>query len=120
MILVRYKFTKNSVMGVLKDDVGGTYYTLENAKTLIPTGKYRVEVNLSPHFKKLLPLLYNEQVPACRGVRIHNGNYYYQSEACVLVGNTASLKSESLGLSTQALNQLLKNCGKFLEIKNIE
>lgn len=120
MRLYRFKRTKTSVMGILKDDVGGNYFTLENASTLIPTGVYKVEVNHSPHFRKDLPLVYNESVPASRGIRIHSGNTAKDSKGCICVGNTSSLNNEYVGYSSKALAQLLKNCGKVLEITDIE
>lgn len=119
MQLIRFKKTKASVMGVLKDDVGGTYFTIENAETLIPEGFYDVEVNRSPKFKKDLPLIYNDLVPASRGIRIHSGNKAKDSQGCILVGNTSSLNNEYVGYSSKALDQLLRNCGRSLEIESI-
>lgn len=120
MKLTRIRTRKSAVMGILTDDVGGIYFTLENAATLIPAGEYNVEINLSPRFKKKLPLVYNESVPASRGIRIHNGSNGYDSKGCILVGNTASLSAMSIGLSQAALKQLMGSCGTKLEIVSIE
>lgn len=60
--------------------------TLENADKLIPCGMYNVEVNNSPKFKRDLPLIFNINNPASRGLRLHAGNYPEDSAGCVLVG----------------------------------
>lgn len=123
MIFTRFKTTKTAVMGVLKDDKGGTYFVLENAMTLIPAGKYTIEVTYSPKFKRDLPLLVGipgtdtASVTADRGVRIHSGNTSGDSRACPLVGNTADLAAMSIGASKAALEQLLKSfSGKNAEL----
>ena len=119
MRLYRYKRTKNAVLGILKDDVGGTYHTLENASTLIPASFYEVKVCYSPRFEKVLPILVSPAVPASRGVRIHAGNKWNDSQGCVLVGNSCFLNTCVLGDSLNALNQLLKNVGKTLTIEEL-
>lgn len=52
--------------------------------TAIPTGIYKVIVNLSPKFKRLLPRLLN--VPFFDGILIHRGNTEKDSSGCILVG----------------------------------
>lgn len=86
MILRRYSETEDGVHGRIL--IGGvpTFCTLENKETLIPTGTYKVEVNWSNKFKRMLPLIYNEENPASRGLRIHRGNYPCDSSGCILVG----------------------------------
>ena len=77
---------KNALMGKLF--VGGVMIcsTLENEKTLIPTGTYRLNVSKSPKFERMLPLVYNDKVPMLRGIRIHAGNSAKDSTGCILVG----------------------------------
>ena len=85
-VLIRDKHTETAILGRLF--LGGVViaYTLENAAKAIPAGLYSIENSKSPKFKRELPLLYNAAVPAKRGVRIHVGNSYKDSSACLLVG----------------------------------
>ena len=86
LVLVRDKRTEKAVLGRLL--LGGVFicYTLENAAKAIPAGHYSIENSQSPKFKRELPLIYGDKVAASRGVRIHAGNSYKDSSACLLVG----------------------------------
>ena len=53
-------------------------------KTAIPKGTYKVIVNQSNRFKRLLPLLID--VPGFEGIRIHNGVNETSSSGCLIVG----------------------------------
>lgn len=53
-------------------------------ETAIPTGTYKVIVNMSPKFKRLLPRLLN--VPGFDGILIHKGNSDKDTSGCVLLG----------------------------------
>jgi hypothetical protein len=53
-------------------------------ETAIPTGVYKVIVNLSPAKKRLLPCLLD--VPDFSGILIHRGNTKNDSSGCILVG----------------------------------
>lgn len=88
MILIRELMTTDYIAGRLY--VGGlpVCFTLENRIKAIPCGSYKLNVCKSPKFKRELPLLYNEQVKANRGIRIHAGNRFSDSAGCVLVGRT--------------------------------
>lgn len=52
--------------------------------TAIPAGNYKVIVNMSPKFKRILPRLLN--VPGFDGILIHRGNSDKDSSGCILVG----------------------------------
>ena len=86
MILIRDTVTDDAVLGKLL--VGGVVIcdTLENKAKMIPCGSYKLSVSRSPKFQRDLPLIYNDKVPASRGIRIHRGNQSSDSAACVLVG----------------------------------
>ena len=54
-------------------------------ETAIPTGIYKVIVNLSPAKKRMLPRLLD--VPGFSGILIHRGNTKRDSSGCILVGD---------------------------------
>ena len=86
LVLVRDKRTETAVQGRLF--LGSTFicFTLENAAKVIPAGLYKLSNSQSPKFKRELPLVYNDKVPATRGIRIHVGNSAKDSNGCILVG----------------------------------
>ena len=86
LILVREKVSEKAVQGCLFLNDTFICYTLENAAKAIPAGLYSIENSKSPKFGRELPLLFSDKVPSRRGVRIHAGNTYQESAACVLVG----------------------------------
>ena len=57
--------------------------TLENADYLIPALTYRVDVTISPRFKRPLPILL--QVPGRTGIRFHRGSRPEHSKGCILL-----------------------------------
>ena len=88
--------TENSTIGELTIDGKFECYTLEDkernvkikCETAIPKGAYKVIINQSNRFKKLMPLVLN--VPNFEGIRIHPGNSNHDTEGCILVGQTRS------------------------------
>ena len=88
--------TENSTIGELTIDGKFECFTLEDkerevkikGETAIPKGKYKVIINQSNRFKKLLPLLL--EVKGFEGVRIHAGNSNHDTEGCILVGKSRS------------------------------
>ena len=105
--LLRFKLHKKTVMGILKGDVWkcGTYFTIENYDKMLPDGTYKVKVTYSPKFKRDVPIVYNDNVPESRGIRIHEGNIVQNTKGCILVGNWAYLPNK-LGNSKEAIEQL--------------
>jgi len=53
-------------------------------KTCIPFGRYKVIVNMSTRFKRLLPRILN--VPSFDGILIHNGHDENSSSGCIILG----------------------------------
>lgn len=86
LTLIRDVKAGDSILGKLYFNGGIVCYTLENAAKAIPCGMYNVQNSKSPKFKRELPLIWNSNVPAKRGIRIHVGNSVKDSSGCVLVG----------------------------------
>lgn len=86
MILIRDSIVNDAVLGSLY--VGGIKVcdTLENKAKLIPCGEYNLNVSKSQKFERMLPLVYNDEVPMRRGIRIHVGNSVKDTTGCILVG----------------------------------
>jgi hypothetical protein len=88
--------SENSTIGEMTIDGKFECYTLEDierdvkikSETAIPKGTYKVIINQSNRFKKLMPLVLN--VPNFEGIRIHPGNSNHDTEGCILVGQTRS------------------------------
>lgn len=104
--------TNTSTIGELLIDGIFQCYTLEDVErpvkikneTAIPKGTYKVIINQSNRFKRLLPLLLN--VPNYEGVRIHSGNTNHDTEGCILVGQTRG--DNYVGQSRKAFDKLFK------------
>ena len=90
--LKRIFYGFNYTIGKLSID--GVYFcdTLEDLprdvkianETCIPQGKYKVILNESNRFRRIMPLLLN--VPNFEGIRIHSGNTAANTSGCILVG----------------------------------
>ena len=112
--------TENSTIGEMLVDGVFECFTLEDkerpvkikGETATPKGTYRVIINQSNRFKRLLPLLID--VPNFEGVRIHSGNSNHDTEGCILVGQTRN--KNYIGQSRKAFDKLFK---KMQAAKNI-
>ena len=118
LTLVRYTRTETAVLGSLYLNGAFICYTLENAAKAIPCGLYTVQNSKSPKFKRELPLIYNSTtVMANRGIRIHRGNTFKDSQGCVLVGMGRSTEDFSVTESANAeimVTMLCRNVGKMV------
>ena len=111
ILIERHTFTDTYTIG--KMYIHGKYVcdTLEDAvrdtkiygKTAIPTGTFPVKMTYSPHFKKILPELFD--VPNYSYVRIHQGNTSTNTSGCILVGTYNG--GSSISDSVIALNKVL-------------
>lgn len=110
--LKRTVFTKQSTIGELSVDGVFECYVLEDVvrkpdevkefgKTAISAGSYRVIVDMSNRFRRLMPLLVN--VPGFAGVRIHSGNTAADTEGCLLLG--LDKKTDFVGRSRDAFSR---------------
>jgi hypothetical protein len=97
MILQRKWATEVSTIGELSIDGKFECYVLEDVvrkgskvpgKTAIPAGTYKVIIDMSTRFKRLMPHILD--VENFSGVRIHSGNVAENTEGCPLLGRTKS------------------------------
>lgn len=114
LTLIRDVKGDKAIMGKLYLNGALVCYTLENASKAIPTGGYLVQNSKSPKFKRELPLLLNEKVPAKRGIRIHVGNSAASSSGCVLVG--MGRNGDRLTESTPAETMVTMLCRNVTEL----
>ena len=92
LILQRKWATEVSTVGELSIDGVFECFVLEDVtrvekitgKTAIPAGTYRVVVDMSTRFKRLMPHILD--VPGFEGIRIHSGNTSADTEGCLLLG----------------------------------
>ena len=54
------------------------------AETAIPYGEYKIELSMSPKFKRVLPMVLN--VKHFTGIRFHKGRTAKHSHGCILPG----------------------------------
>ncbi len=130
LVLIREASQGNSTLGKLYIDGVFECYTLEDivrktkiaGETAINAGKYKIIINMSNRFKKMLPLLLD--VPGFEGVRIHPGNTAQDTEGCILVGTTSAHNPTGgfIGSSKLAFDKLFPKLQQAssitLEIRN--
>jgi len=120
ILIKRLHKTENSTIGELTINGRFECFTLEDrereikikGETAIPKGTYKVIINQSNRFKRLLPLLIG--VKNFEGVRIHPGNSNHDTEGCILVGLTRS--KDYISKSRKAFDKLF---AKMQEAKEI-
>lgn len=85
-------------------------------ETAIPVGTYKVTLEKSPRFKRILPLLHN--VPGFTGILIHSGNTDKHTSGCILVGkSTGSTLVNSLATLEKLMSILQKPKNLICTIK---
>jgi hypothetical protein len=113
LTLKRTTLTPEFTLGELFIDGAFFCYTVEDTvrtgekifgKTAIPYGHYKVILNMSNHFKKVMPLLLD--VPQFEGVRIHSGNTANDSEGCIIIGLERT--KDGVGVSRIAFTKLME------------
>lgn len=118
--LVRYTRTETAILGSLYLNGAFICYTLENAAKAIPAGLYSIENSKSPKFGRELPLLFSDKVPSRRGVRIHAGNTYQDSAACLLVGIKRDDAKERIDESKDAEKMVTMLCRNVRSLAIVE
>ena len=118
--LIRYTCTETAILGSLYLNGAFICYTLENAAKAIPAGLYSIENSKSPKFGRELPLLFSDKVPSRRGVRIHAGNTYQDSAACVLVGMKREDAKERIEESKDAEKMVTMLCRNVRSLAIVE
>ena len=88
----------------LEDVIRPTGEKIRN-KTAISPGRYRLILSMSNRFKKIMPEVLN--VPMFTGIRIHSGNTAKDTAGCLLVGQTRSVETRSIGRSRAAYKALM-------------
>lgn len=95
---------KVRVMNSINDKIKG--------ETAIPAGTYKITLEMSPRFKRKLPLLHD--VPYFSGILIHRGNTAKDTHGCILVGenkvkgqviNSTKAEVALMDILTKAVNK---------------
>lgn len=129
LLVVRYHKKQNYTIGKLF--INGEYFcdTLEDTDrglsntmptsqiqatkrkgtTAIPTGRYLMELTLSPRFGRVLPILIS--VNGFEGIRIHRGNTHEDTEGCILVGENKAVGKVLNSAKTE--NRLMERLQKI-------
>lgn len=118
--LVRYTRSETAILGSLYLNGAFICYTLENAAKAIPAGLYSIENSKSPKFGRELPFLFSDKVPSRRGVRIHAGNTYQDSAACLLVGMKRDDAKERIDESKDAEKMVTMLCRNVRNLAIVE
>jgi hypothetical protein len=125
----RYLYTKNSTIGKMYLNGEFFCYTLEDtvrgkgikikAHTAIDEEDYKVIVNMSNRFKRLMPLLID--VLNFEGVRIHGGNTHENTEGCILTAYNLVNDCTIQGTAEHDLTDILKGYDEILlKVRNTD
>jgi hypothetical protein len=81
-------------------------------ETAIPVGTYKVVIDMSQRFKKLMMHLLN--VPGFDGIRVHAGNTSHDTEGCLIIGRFADEREGMVWGSRDARDVLFNMVFKAL------
>ena len=101
ILVERFRYATTFTIGKLYVDGKETCFTMEDTMreevlgmpvriykqkgiTAIPCGTYKLIMDVSPRFCKVMPHILN--VPGFEGIRIHKGNRPEDTEGCILLG----------------------------------
>ena len=94
---------------------GGPDTNIGGQKRRIPNGIYDMDYTDSPRFKRKLYLIHNSDVSEKRGVRLHEGNYYTHSTACLLPGANYNFNNSTNAYEVFNSKQALKKIENLLD-----
>ncbi|SCC17578.1 hypothetical protein GA0061071_107170 [Kosakonia oryzendophytica] len=102
-----YEISGSTIKGYFLERPGPDT-TVSGQLKRIPEGSYRLKwhnSNISSvQAHNPVPLLYNADVPQSRYILIHNGNYPYNTEGCLLIGGSKG--TDFVGGSVPKLTEL--------------
>ena len=116
LTLIRTELQADRVLGELLANGLHFCYTLEDTLrpikiagcTAIPAGLYRVTLEWSPKFKRVMPTIAN--VPNYKGIRIHGGNKPTDTDGCPLVA-FKRIGNMIQGTAEKALTKIIRDAG---------
>lgn len=121
--LIRREFSEECTIGELFINGEFFCFTLEDreregqpkvpGKTAIPWGIYRVIIDASRRFGRLMPRLVD--VPGFEGVRIHVGNTDKDTEGCILLGRRVAPGSKAIEASRLAFDDFYARLAAALD-----
>lgn len=85
------------------------------AQTAIPSGTYKIILNWSNRFQRIMPLLLD--VTGFEGIRIHNGTTAANTAGCILVGENSIIGQ--LTESRETFYRLFNILNKTIELIEI-
>jgi len=122
LTVVRRIYTDKSTIGGLSINGFHICYTLEdkvrpkgkkiNDKTAIPAGKYRLILDYSTRFQKIMPHILD--VPGFTGIRLHPGNTEADTSGCIVTGwgkDIPDRVTNSVFAYDELMRQLKSMCG---------